>query len=417
MINYLDALKHIHQAAKPLGDETLALNQAINKVSASAVFSSIEVPSFNNSAMDGFALRASDIQAIPNDNPVELQVVGQIKAGDSMICTKQKIQNTACAIMTGAVLPQDYDAVVRVEDVVQNHTDGHSTIATKKQLKRGDNVRYAGEDFSIGDVIINSGELIKPAQIMALATIGATEVRVKKTPEVSLFCTGDELLENGSPTLSDAKIFNSSGPYISSLLPYFNCQLSRYNAVTDNKNNFINQLKQQLESSSPPDIILTTGGVSAGNFDFIPCALKELGASIIFHKAAIRPGKPILFAKINNSYVVGLPGNPISTAVGLRFFLYPLLRKLSMMPAEQPFQAALANPVTTNATLRYFYKAAIHTNDSGLLVVDVLSGQESFKVKPLLKANCWAVIKEGRSSYAAGEIIDVFPLYPDPNRS
>mgnify|MGYP003949930601 CR=1 FL=1 len=416
MIDYLTAIKRIYQSSESLNSEIVALNRSADKVCASAIFSSIETPSFNNSAMDGFAIRYQDIQSSSINKTTLLHVIGQIKAGDSAICTKQKVQNTACAIMTGAALPSDYDTVIRIEDVEQEYINGQAVISINNKLKPGQNVRYSGEDFRVGDIVISPGEVIRPAQIMALASIGTTHVQVRKTPHVSLFCTGDELLQDNTSCLSHSKIFNCSGPYISSLLPHFNSQLCHYEIVSDNKADFLIHLEQQLKSASPPDIILTTGGVSAGNFDFIPNALKEAGAKIIFHKVAIRPGKPILFAKIDQSYIIGLPGNPVSTAVGLRFFLYPLLRKISTMTEEQPNQAILANSITTNGKLRYFYKAVIRINNTGQSVVEILSGQESFKIKPLLTANCWAVLKEGKSSYRSGDVIDTFPLYPNTNK-
>ncbi|HJN37539.1 MAG TPA: molybdopterin molybdotransferase MoeA [Gammaproteobacteria bacterium] len=417
MISYEEAINKIQLASEPISSHKLALQKTLGYMSAKEVRSPIEIPQFHNSAMDGFAIRSEDLQEDEGSEPVSFQVVGHVKAGDAISSPAVVKKNTTYSIMTGAPIPRGYDTVVRVEDVTQKKNDQQVEISINKIISCGENIRRAGEDFSIADVILRPGMMITPSHIMALAAVGISEVTVKKIPNVAVFCTGDELLSDVSQSMKSGMIYNSNGPYIQSLLPSFNANLCHYEVLSDCKEGFINKMNELLESHSPPDVILTSGGVSVGEYDFIPKALEEMGADVIFHKVRIRPGKPVLFAKINQCFILGLPGNPVSTAVGLRFFLYPLLRNILMMGAETSVKAKLINSAKTNGDLLYFYKAVLSTNSDGQSNVEVLSGQESFKIKPLIRANCWAVSNAIKGGFTSGEIIDVYPFYPGMNRS
>lgn len=413
MISYEKAINEIDFAVQSLNFEKVTLQKASGCISAKRVISSIEIPQFDNSAMDGFAIRSQDLQQEANLQSISFQVLDHIKAGDTIISSQGDKKNSVYSIMTGAPIPRGYDTVVRVEDVTQKQIGQQTEIRINTTILKGENIRLAGEDFSVGDEILHSGEMITPSHVMALAAVGINEVYVIRTPRIALFCTGDELLSDVSESIKPGMIYNSSGPYIQSLLPHMMATLCHYEVVSDCKNSFISQIKQLLESSSPPDVILTSGGVSVGKYDFIPEALEELGANIIFHKVRIRPGKPILFAKINQCCILGLPGNPVSTVIGVRFFLEPLLRKMLMMSNERVVKAKLVNGSKIKGKLLYFYKAKLSIDCEGKAQVKLLSGQESFKIKPLIKANCWAVSSVERGGFNSGEIIDVYPFFSD----
>lgn len=412
MISYREAINKINEVLSKLDAEVISLSDAEGRVGAKAVFSSLNVPSFNNSAMDGFAVRFDDLTEFGSVSSNGLDVIDCVKAGDSGVVVKTSLVNTACAIMTGAPLPEGYDTVIRIEDVRVIEHGSKRRVLINKPVEYGANVRLSGQDFQVGDTVLEPGVIITPEVIMGLAAVGINQVAVIKKPSIALFCTGDELQHNTALKLMPGKIFNSSAPYIQANMPYLHSQLSYYEVVSDNKKQLVAQIQHQLDSLSPPDVILTTGGVSAGDYDFIPDVLAQLGADIIFHKVCIRPGKPILFAKFKGSYIIGLPGNPVSTAVGLRFFLYPLIHSLLGISEEKPLRARLLNEAKRKGKLRFFYKAKIKSDNMGQLEVELLAGQESFKIKPLLQANCWAVLTEKQDFFSVNDVIDVFPLYP-----
>jgi molybdopterin molybdotransferase len=418
MINYLDALAKTLEQAKDLPRETVSVRDAINRVSAEDVAAQENVPGFDNSAMDGFAVCSKDTKTACENAPIVLNKIGMIVAGvfnDTAIEAKDKT-NTACEIMTGAVLPAGYDAVVRVEDVVREKNEKGETIAISlsKPLAVKENVRYAGEDFKPSDMILRAGGEITPAHLMALLGVGVADVSVRKKPRVVFICTGDELVDDPQQSLKKGQIRNTTGAYLHAFLTSVHAEVSEYKSVPDQKDAFLSVLSGAQTMMA--DVILSTGAVSMGQRDFIPSLLEQAGAKILFHKVSMRPGKPLLLAKLKNgAYFFGLPGNPISSTVGLRFVVYPFLRKIQGMPAEQPIVGRLTSDVNRKPGLRFFLKAHAFVDEAGQINVDILQGQESFKIKPLLHANCWAVLKEDQEKtgpYKTGDNVDIYPLLP-----
>ena len=205
-------------------------------------------------------------------------------------------------------------------------------------------------------------------------------------------------------------IHDSNGPYLEAAISSIRAESAGVYRTGDSADELI-ALVESLQDKA--DVILTTGGVSAGRMDFVPMALEQLGADILFHRVAIRPGKPILFARLpNGTYVFGLPGNPIAVAVGLRFFVIPALRQLQGLPAEKYLTARLKAPAGKKKGLRFFGKAQAMSNADGQLEVELLPGQESFKISPLMTANCWLIIDEDSEQLDLGERVQIAPLYP-----
>ncbi len=407
MIQYDEALAFIKAAAEDLKAETLPIAKAQGYISAEAVYSQVKLPSFDNSAMDGFALRACDTQLASLSTPVSFKIVTTIAAGDAPQ-QRKFLPETTCEIMTGAMLPTGLDAVVRIEDV----TIEGDTVHLRKPLKPGENIRYAGEDFDQGSLIMQKGSLIQPEQIMALAALGVTTVQVIKKPIVRVITTGSELVHTSNHPLESGKIYNSNGAYLDALFQKMGVDDYQSHAVPDDAQVFIQRMKAEMEGSSPADLIITTGGVSAGKWDFVPEALKHLGAEIIFHKVNIRPGKPILFAKLGKTCIFALPGNPVSMTVGYRFFIEPLLCAMQGLPAEKPIQALLTSATTKKTGMRHFWKARLSFTKTGQAEVEILSGQESFKINPLLKANAWVILEAEQDTFPVGKVMAVYPLYP-----
>jgi len=402
MISYEEALEIITKSNK-MESATLPVREAYTYVAAKDVDSNVMVPPFNNSAMDGFAVRAEDIKEASEENPITLKLAGSTVAGD----TPSAGEGGAWEIMTGAAVPEGYDAVVRIEDVNVNGTEVVFTIPAAVK----DNIRDAGEDFMPGDKVIKEGTIITPHHVKALITVGQRNIDVYKKPEITIFSTGKELVEDLQDELLPGQIRNSNGPYIVTALKELGLQGSYGGVIADEPDVFEAKIKEALEAS---DIIISTGAVSAGKHDFIPDSLKKLGAEILFHKVAIRPGKPVLYAKFpDGTHYFGLPGNPVSAAIGLRFFVVPLLYHMQGMKSEGAVTARLLMPSPKKKGLRFFKKAHVSVAYGGKLHLDILKGQESFKIHPLLQANCWASFTEDQSGNEVGESIEVYPLLPD----
>ena len=401
MISYDEAMAILHKA-NPLETIELPVQEACGYVLAEKIESTVQVPPFANSAMDGFAVRAQDIANATENSPISLPIAGSTVAGDQ----PSSGTHGAWEIMTGAPVPDGYDAVVKVEDASVNNEKVIFTAPTDK----GNNIRLAGEDFSVGDVVATAGTQLTAYHVMALATIGQKEASVYRKPNIDLFSTGKELIEDADIPLKPGQIRNSNGPYLMTALQQMGYTPHYGGMIADEPKLFENQLEAALPQI---DIIISTGAVSAGKHDFIPDSLRNLDAKIVFHKVAIRPGKPILYARFSNgTHYFGLPGNPVSAAVGLRFFVTPLLWVLQGMLPEKAITAYLSMPTSKKKGLRFFRKAHISIATGGKLQLHILDGQESFKIRPMLEANSWAVLAEDAEGMEPGEAVTVYPLMP-----
>lgn len=409
LLSYSEALARIHAQALQVKTESVTVAQALDRVLAAAVHSRETVPAFANSAMDGFAVCAEETLAASPQQPVTLGIAGLTAAGDAP-SMQARAAHSAWRIMTGAPLPRDYDAVVPIENV---RVEGDRVQITAPAT-RGDHCRAAGEDFRQGALVLPAGVRVQPAQITALATTGVGEVSVARRPRVLFFTTGNELVDDPAQALQPGQIRNGNGPYLDAALRHLGVGAINGGRVRDEADSFIRTLQNLFDSDDElPDVILTTGAVSAGDFDFVPQVVRALGGEIIFHKVAIKPGKPVLFARLPNGvFFFGLPGNPISTAVGLRFFVQPLLARLQGMADEVPLRAALSGALKKpRADFRHFLKAQVFVDSDGLLRVRAHSGQESHKIAPLLASNAWLILDEGHTQFSEGQWLHVATLH------
>lgn len=406
MINYSNALQAILDNAVTLTTEELNLSEALGRVNADEIKSPSNLPSFRNSAMDGYAVRADDLAELTGQLPKPLQLLTTIYAGHSYQPIKSAT-NTAVEVMTGAMVDEAYDTVIPVEQI---HSATTSHIHFIHPPKAGTNIRNIGEDFNKDDIVIPANNCITAEQIMALAALNVQKITAFRKARVAIISTGKELIQATKTQDHPGMIYDSNGPYIQSWLTKCNfANTVSIKNIYDDEIIFRNYLTAIESAETKTDIIISTGAVSAGKIDFIPKVLKEMGAKIIFHKVAIRPGKPILFAILNNgSYYFGLPGNPISAAIGLRFFVYPLIRKMCNLPPEQPVFARLTADIVLKAPLCFFLKANATINNEGISVVDILPGQESFKISPLIKANAFAMLADGQRPYLKNELLPVY---------
>ncbi len=420
MISYAQAfqiLEEVGNSYKPRV-ESLSLFQAIGKVLAHPILSPEDVPSFTNSAMDGFALRASDTFGATQSEPIRIPVHGLVAAGDlkALEEANRNKPGTAVEIMTGAPLPLDaFDAVIRIEDVVVNRALSGQTesILISKPVKAGDNIRPLATDFSKGQLVLPKNIRITPEHLLACTSLGITTLPVKRMPKIVILSTGSELVPADEPKLQPGTIRNSTGPFLKAALERLGIEASYLGIVRDEPKLYRKYLEGALSEGT--DLIISTGAVSMGKYDFVSNVLNEMGARTYFHKVAIRPGKPVLFAELNTSNQTkcaffGVPGNPVSTAVGLRFFIEPFLRARLGLEREQSIQGLLSKKCPKPEGLKCFFKGRARVQDNGIHV-EALKGQASYMVSSLLDANCWVILPENGSEANEGAQVEIVPLH------
>ncbi|UCG71352.1 MAG: molybdopterin molybdotransferase MoeA [Chromatiales bacterium] len=408
MITYSEALEQIVAALKPAAPVTVGPGAALGAGLGKPVASRLNVPDFDNAAMDGIAVRAADVAQAAAGRPVTLRVIGVAPAGHR---SEQNVDaGQAVEIMTGAPMPPGADTVIPVERVEWREADGGDKLAlVEMATERGRNVRRAGEDFCAGDQLLAAGNVLSPEAVMNLAAGGVDEVVAVLPPAVAVITTGSELAASGAPT-GTGKIRDSNGPYLAAGLAPMGGALVGMHSAADEPDALAAAM---TAAAAGAQLVLTTGGVSAGKFDCVPAAVVAAGGEVLFHKVAIRPGKPMLFAALpDDRWLLGLPGNPVAVAVGLRFFVAPALRVLRGLAPEQALPARSSHAIRKRPDLRFFGKASATVSAAGQLEVALLPGQESFRVRPLLAANCWAIVAEDRDEVAPGELIEIAPLYP-----
>jgi len=418
MISYGDALKKIIGAAetKKLASEMVSMKKAMGRILAEDLTSPEEVPSFDNSAMDGFFVRAADTLRASNSHPCELTVLGLIAAGDSEWRNSSRVGSlpTCVEIMTGAVLPDaGYDAVVKIEDVLIIKDAGGVTrgIKISRPIQPGENIRLSGTDFRIGQKVLAQGTRIESHHILSCAALGLTELKVVRKPRFAVVSTGSELVSSETKDLPRGMIRNSTGPYLVTHLTELGVEVRSFGIIQDDPTQYRELLQRLCDEAY--DGVISTGAVSMGKFDFVSDVLQTLGADIHFHKVSIRPGKPILFAELKTSgktmAFFGMPGNPISTAVGSRFFLVPYVRTLSGLSLEKPLMAKLALNGKKPSGLRCFFKGQAHLSAEGVQV-EAMKSQASYVVSTLAEANCWVVFTEDENQMKEDTLVDIYPL-------
>jgi molybdopterin molybdotransferase len=316
MLSFSEAQRAASDAVKILGVTQVPVDSAAGFTLSEDIKSKIDVSPFRNSAMDGYAIHSESLAGCTKENPLTLPVSGAIFAGESD--SAEISSSVAVKIMTGAPVPRECDAVVKVEDV-QSRDDSVQFFAPAKV---GQNIRRPGEDIAKGDTLFRAGDRLGPLDIGVLASIGISEVTAYRKPRVQILVTGDELVEPGV-ALQHGQIYNSNQRTISSLIQNHCSDVQAGQIIVDN----LEQLTRALESDT--DVIITSGGVSAGDKDFVPEAAEAAGWKTVFHKCAVKPGKPIYFARRGDQCLFGLPGNPLSVAVTCAVFVIPALKKMA----------------------------------------------------------------------------------------
>ena len=399
LLTFEQAKKALLEAAslnhKPL-TEKVTLLAALDRVTAEPVVSPINVPSFNNSAMDGYAVRLSDI----NQSKL-LPLATTIFAGDDISNLNWPI-GTCLRIMTGAPVPDEAEAVV-----MQEQTE--STPAGIKfpyEIKSGSNIRYIGQDSKQGSVVVDKGTRLTIATLSSLATLGIAELTVFSKLKVAIFSTGNELFDIGNPLTNDSAIYDSNRFTLKLLLTQLNCQIIDLGIIADDPN----LIKQSLETASKlADLVITSGGVSVGDADYTKTALAELG-QINFWKIAMKPGKPFAFGKIGNALFCGLPGNPVSTLVTFYQLVQPLILALvgqSLTTNRMSFKVKTATNLKKSVGRLDFQRGRLQINTDGELEVFSTGQQGSHLTQSFNHANCFIVLEQDRGNVAKGELVTV----------
>ncbi len=405
MINYLHAKKILRKAKIKIQDEEISIKDSLNRVVSKNIISPSNNPLSDNAAFDGFAINSSDTKKISKKNPKHFRIIGSVAAGNKPL--KKKIcKYETVEIMTGGIISKPLNTIVPIEEInfYPNKKKAKSIIINKK-IKKNDHVRFKGSDYKVGQLVIKKGTIIQPNHILALKTLGIKRIKVKKKLNILFFSTGNEV--SNSEKIPAWKVRNSNFHYINSLNNNFLFNIKNGGILKDHHIKiFKSKLKKNLNSKI--DIIITSGGVSAGKFDYIPSVIKKFKTSHYFKSVMIRPGKPILFAKIKQKAFFGLPGNPISSAACFRFFIYPFIENILDLKNEKPIKAILKNDFIKKKFFTRFMKSKLTTAKNGKLEVDLLKGQESFRVDSFVKSNAWAVLPKGQSEFKKGQIIDCF---------
>ena len=412
MISYEQSKKILKKAKIKVKDESVISVNSLNRVTSSNVYSSISYPSGDNAAFDGFAINSNDTKKINKNLPKEFKIIGSIAAGAKPFKKIIKKFNTV-EIMTGGILPKGFDTIIPIEQIKFYPSKiKQSSIIIDKKINKHNHVRFKGSDYKKNELVIKKSTIIHPNHILALKTLGIKNIKVKKKLNILFFSTGNEI--SNKDIISDWQVRNSNAYYIKSLNNNFLFNFKDGGILRDNHEKvFEDKIKKMLTSNT--DIIITSGAVSAGKFDFVPSVIKTFKLSNYFKSVAIRPGKPVLFAKIKGKQkaIFGLPGNPMSSAACFRFFVYPYIENILGLNEEKPIKAILKSDFLKKIDFTRFAKSKLNTTKNGKIEVEILKGQESFRIKSFVKSNMWVLLPAGKSKFKKGKIVDCF----SPNHS
>ena len=402
MNSYKAAISKLNNNPLKIGSEIVSIKDALNRISSKEVIAKSDYPADDNTAFDGFAVNSKETK----NTFQKFKILKTIAAGDNPYI--KKVPKLSCIeVMTGAIIKKPFDTIIPIEDIEFFPSKQNAKyIIINKKIKKSEFIRPKGSDYKKGNKIIRKGELINPAHILSLKTLGIDKVLVKKKVNIVFYPSGNELSDKKN--IPSWKIRNSNTIYLNSLIKSLPVNFTIQKILRDKDQKlFKKQISKQLKSKT--DILITSGAVSKGKFDFIPSVINQFKLKNHFKGVAIRPGKPIMFAKFNNNKCFfGLPGNPISSVACFRFFVIPLLFKSLGLKVEKPIFAKLKNKFSKKKKFTRFVKGKLTFDKKGLVQFEVFEGQESYKIEPFVKSNAWGVFKDGVSVFNKGNLIDVY---------
>ena len=403
LLSVAQARERILSHFQPVTTETLPLAECSNRVLAQDILAAIDLPPFDNSSMDGFAVRSADIADATSDAPRSLRVVADIPAGSHPTISLKP--GEAARIMTGAATPAGADAVVPVEDTSFNDRDAGTPapdmVSIFKPAKAGWNIRPRGMDIRSGKVVLSTGRLLKPQDLGLLAMLGVASVQVYRKPRVALFSSGDELLAVDAP-LDEGKIRDSNSYTLAALLEDSGAEVVRLGVAKDNHDAVKALLEKAVEQNV--DLILSSAGVSVGAFDFVKQVIESNG-KMDFWRVNMRPGKPVAFGEYKNIPFVGLPGNPVSAFVGFEVFVRAALGRLggSLSGDRQTVRVTCEEQIDSDGRESYL-RAQVHADkETGKLLARLTGHQGSGNLHSLVEANALLIIPAGVKCVPAGQ--------------
>jgi molybdopterin molybdotransferase len=403
MITVDEALEKILSHIHTLGIEKVSLSEVLGRVIAEDIYARRNIPPLNNSGMDGYALRSEDIQRTSPQDPVRLEVVEDLPAG--FISKKKLERGQAIRIMTGAPIPEGANTVVPVEETKK---EGRFVLILKATVP-DENIRKSGEDVKKGECVISHGDTIQPAEVGMLASVGRSFVSVYQRPLVAILCTGDELVDVDGE-LDEIKIISSNSYTLAAQVKECGAIPVQLGIAKDRKEEIEEKLRQGMRA----DVLISSAGVSVGDYDFVKEVMKNLGLEMAFWKVAMKPGKPLAFGTIQGKPVFGLPGNPVSSMVSFEQFIRPSL--LKMMGHRQIFrpvvEALLQEDIGKKPGRRHFIRAFVSFKE-GCYFTTTTGDQGSGILQSMVKANGLIIIPEDQEIVRAGEKVKVQLLYPN----
>ena len=406
MLTVQEAQQRILSHFSPLKSELVPLEQAAGRVLAAEIRATFDLPPFDNSSMDGFAVRAADLADASRAHPLTLPVIGDILAGTAPSFRVESGQ--AARIMTGAPLPAGADAVVMVEETDFNERSAGAAAPQNVRIHRavetGENVRKRGADLKQGQEILSPGKLLRAQDVGMLAMLGIANAHVYRKPRVAILSTGDEILPVEMP-LTPGKIHDTNAYTLAALAASVGCEVIRLGVAADTREAVQQKLDAALTSNA--DVILSSAGVSEGAFDYVKDVV-EGGGALDFWKVNMRPGKPLAFGQYRGIPFFGLPGNPVSAFVGFLVFVEPAIRQLQgQITAARPRVRVILGESLESDGRESYLRAAV-TFDDGKYVARFSSNQSSGNLFSLVESNALAIIPAGVTSCPPGMEVDAW---------
>ena len=408
MISYNKALKILSKSKLKIKSENILIKNSLHRICSENVYSKLNYPKTNNTALDGFAINSKETIKANKKKVIKLKILKTFAAGDNPKI--KKIEKYSCIeVMTGTTIKKPFDTIIPYEQSKITKQNTQNYLLINKKIKKFDHIRHEGSDFKKREIVLKKGDLIKSSDILVLKTLGISKVKVKKKIKIVFYPTGNEI--SNKKKISSFEIRNSNGSYINTFSKILPINVVEKKILRDNDDHkFSVELKKCIKNKI--DVVITIGGVSAGKYDFVPKTVNKYKGKFYFKNSKIRPGKPILFSKLKtNTVFFGLPGNPVSTAACFRFFVLPYIFKSLEYLGEKPIKAKLINKFSKNKNFTRFIKGIHRITKKGSSEFKILQGQESYKINPLASSNAWGQLKNGKSTFNKGDIIDCHTIF------
>ncbi|MBA7478211.1 MAG: molybdopterin molybdenumtransferase MoeA [Dehalococcoidia bacterium] len=405
MISVEEALEKVLSYVSVLDGEEKPILHCLGQVLNEDVYSAIDVPPRDNSAMDGYAVKAEDVAGATPSSPVFLDVIGEVKAGD--IPKEEVGALTALRIMTGAPIPRGADSVVQFEDTDEalRRERPPFQIGILHQITKGQNVRRASEDIALGQLVLKKGTVLRPAEVGVLASLGKETTRVIRRPVVAIIATGDELVALGQP-LPEGKIYNSNSFSVAA-------QVLRYGGIPQVlgiARDRVKDIKDKIKEALSADLLLTSGGVSMGNYDLVKDVLAKQG-EVSFWTVRMKPGKPLAFGMIKGVPHLGLPGNPVSSMITFELFARPaILKMMGKKNLSKPTIEAILDGHIKNTDGRRIFARAIVSREGDRYLARIVGPQGSGVLTSMSRANGLVIVPEDVEAVEEGETVKVLML-------